>query len=249
MVAGESSSSCHSASTWRANSSGPERLHQDLDARLVDVVAAPVTVIEPQDRLDVGEHVPPRQELANHLADDRRAAHAAAHDHADADLALRVLHHVKADVVQERGGAIAFGTRERDLEFARQVGELRMERGPLPQDLGEGARVDDLVGRDAGEVIGGDVADAVAAGLDRVHLDFGEVGEDVGHVRQARPVELDVLARGEVAVAAIVLARDVRELAQLGADSSRREWPRAASAHGAGCRARSAAAAGGTRRP
>ena len=52
-------------------------------------------------------------------------------------------------------------------------------------------------------------------GLDRVHLDRRELGEDVGHVLELRPVELDVLARGEVAVAAVVLARDVRELAQL----------------------------------
>ena len=43
----------------------------------------------------------------------------------------------------------------------------------------------------------------------------GELGQDVGHVLQLRPVELHVLARGEVAVAAVVGARDVRELAQL----------------------------------
>ena len=43
----------------------------------------------------------------------------------------------------------------------------------------------------------------------------GELGEDVGHVLELRPVELDVLARAEVAVAAVVRARDVRERAQL----------------------------------
>jgi hypothetical protein len=56
---------------------------------------------------------------------------------------------------------------------------------------------------------------AVARGLDRVHLHRGELGEDVGHVLELRPVELQVLARREMAVAAVVLARDVRELAQL----------------------------------
>ena len=64
-------------------------------------------------------------------------------------------------------------------------------------------------------MVGRDVADAVAAGLDGVHLDAGELGQDVGHVLERRPVELQVLARGEVAVAAVVLARDVRQLAQL----------------------------------
>ena len=49
----------------------------------------------------------------------------------------------------------------------------------------------------------------------RVHLDLGEVGEDVGRLLELDPVELDVLARGEMAVAAVVGARDVGEHAQL----------------------------------
>jgi hypothetical protein len=60
-----------------------------------------------------------------------------------------------------------------------------------------------------------DVADAVAARLDRVHLDLGEFGEDVRHASEVRPVELHVLTRREMAVASVVLARDVRELSQL----------------------------------
>ena len=64
-------------------------------------------------------------------------------------------------------------------------------------------------------MIGGDVADAIAAGLDGVHLDVGQAVEDVGNVAQLGPVELDVLAGGEVAVAAVVLVGDVRKLAQL----------------------------------
>ncbi len=48
-----------------------------------------------------------------------------------------------------------------------------------------------------------------------MHVDAGELGEDVGRVLQRRPVELEVLARGEMAVAAVVLARDFGELAHL----------------------------------
>ena len=48
-----------------------------------------------------------------------------------------------------------------------------------------------------------------------MHLDAGELGQDVGRVLQRRPVVLQVLPRGEMAVAAIVFARDVGELAQL----------------------------------
>jgi len=64
-------------------------------------------------------------------------------------------------------------------------------------------------------VVGGDVAHHVAARLDRVHLHRRELGEDVGDVFELRPVELQVLSRGEVAVAAVVGARHVREFAQL----------------------------------
>jgi hypothetical protein len=52
-------------------------------------------------------------------------------------------------------------------------------------------------------MVGGHVADAVAAGLDRVHPDIGQRVQHVGHVAQLRPVELDVLARREMAVALV----------------------------------------------
>ena len=90
-----------------------------------------------------------------------------------------------------------------------------MQGRPLPQQLGPGPRVGDLVGGDAGIVVAGDVADAVARGLDGVHLDLGQLAQDVGHVLQLGPVELQVLPRGEVAVAAVVLVGDVGELPEL----------------------------------
>src|SRR5260221_4727870 len=74
-------------------------LHQDLDACLVDVVAAAVAVIDPQDRLDVREQVRPRQELADDEPDHRRAAEAAADQHFEADVVLLVLDRMQADIV------------------------------------------------------------------------------------------------------------------------------------------------------
>jgi hypothetical protein len=64
-------------------------------------------------------------------------------------------------------------------------------------------------------VIGGDVADAVAGGLDGVHLHVRQLVEDIGDVGEPGPVELQVLAGGEVTGAAVVGPRDVGELAQL----------------------------------
>ncbi len=104
-----------------------------------------------------------------------------------------------------------------------------------------------LVGRDAGELIGGDVADAVAAGLDRVHLHRGQLGQDVRHAFERRPVELDVLAGAEVAIAAVVLvARSPPACAAGATRAGRRGWQPAASARASGCRGRSAGAADGS---
>src|SRR5258705_14741 len=64
-------------------------------------------------------------------------------------------------------------------------------------------------------MIGGDVANAVAAGLHAVHFHFGKLDQHVGDLRKLRPVQLQILPRGEVAVAAIVFARDGAELPQL----------------------------------
>ena len=88
------------------------------------------------------------------------------------------------------------------------VAHWRMYLAPRP-------RIFELVRRDAGEMIGGHVADAVAAGLDRMHLDRREQRQDVRHLLQLRPVVLDVLPRREVTVVAVVLARDAREHAHL----------------------------------
>ncbi len=190
-------------------------VHQDLDAGLVLVVAAAFEVVDAHDRVHVGEQVGLGQEVADPVADHRRAAEAAADPDAEAQRAGRVLHHLQPDVVRLDDGAVALGARHGDLELARQERIFGMQRRPLPQDLGIGARVGDLVGGRAGEMVGRDVADAVARGLDGVHLDGGELGQDVGAVLQRRPVVLDVLARGEMPVAAVVAARDVGQHAHL----------------------------------
>ena len=48
-----------------------------------------------------------------------------------------------------------------------------------------------------------------------MHLDGGKLGENIGHVLELRPIELNVLARREMPVASIVLAADSRQRAQL----------------------------------
>ena len=155
------------------------------------------------------------QERPDLLPDIGDTAHAAADEDAEAVLAFRPAHDAKADVVEGDGGAVLGGARDGDLEFPRQPAELGMQRRPLPQHLAPGPRILELVVRCRRERVGGDVAHAIAAGLDAMHLDLGERGEDVGDVDELDPVELKILPRGEVAVAAIEAPADHGELAQL----------------------------------
>ena len=48
-----------------------------------------------------------------------------------------------------------------------------------------------------------------------MHFHAREIGEDVRHRFKRGPIELDILPRREMAVAAVVLARDMREHAHL----------------------------------
>ena len=190
-------------------------MHQDLDARLVDVVAPAELVVGAQDRLDVAQHVALVQERLDRLGEERRAAEPAADHHLEAGLAGAVAVQPQRQVVDAQRGAVVARRADRDLELARQEGEFRMQRHMLADDLGPDARILDLVGRDAGPLVGGDVAHAIAAGLHAVHADAGEIGHRVRQFLELDPVVLDVLPRGEMAVAAIVAARDMRQHAQL----------------------------------
>ena len=194
---------------------GAEVVDQDLDARLVDVVAPGGLVVDAQDRLDIAQDIALRQERLDGLADERRAPEPAADDHLEAGLAGAVAVQPQADVVDLDGGAVMAAGRERDLELARQEREFRMHGAVLAQDFRPDAGILDLVGRDAGPLVGGDVAHAIAAGLHAVQAGAAEIGHGVGKLFELDPVELDVLAGGEMAVAAVVAAPDMGEHAQL----------------------------------
>ena len=193
----------------------PQRLDQDLDAGLVNIVAPAVLVVDPQDGFQIGQQIALGQELADDLADHRGTAQPAADQHPEAEFALFVTQQIEADVVNLGRRAVVNGPGDGDLELARQVGKFRVEGGPLADDLAVDARIFDFVRSHAGEVVGGDVADAVTAGLDGVHLDLRQFGQDVGRLFQLRPVVLDVLAGGEMAEALVIATGDVGQRPQL----------------------------------
>ena len=176
--------------------------HLDAGAGAVD--AQPVLAVEDaQDGL--GPHqvgaVVGRDELVQRRRDarhDRRAA-------ADAD--LEALHAValardERDVVDAGQRAVgAAAAVEGGLDLARH----QLRRGVAHEVAHErarvGRRVEQLVGADAGPRVGGHVAHGVAAALAAGEPGLGELADVGGGVAQRDVVDLDVLARRDVALA------------------------------------------------
>ena len=76
-----------------------ELMHQDLDACLVDVVAATVLVVDAHDRFDIAQEIAAVDEWPDGLRNERGATEPAADHHLEAGLALRILVQAQADIV------------------------------------------------------------------------------------------------------------------------------------------------------
>ena len=154
----------------------------DLDARLVNVVPAAEAVEGAQDRACVAQQVRLRHERVHLLSQQRLPAESTTDEEAIADRSVRAAHQMHCHVVGAGGGAIHRGAREAEFELARQPVELRVQRDVLAQQLAVGPRVDVLVDRDACQIVAGDVAGVVTAGLDTVELHLGELPQQVRHL-------------------------------------------------------------------
>gem|GEM_PF-4960793 len=157
----------------------------------------------------------PGQPVADLQAEDRRAPQAAADYHPQEHLAVAGTVKIEADVMHHDRRAVLLGRADGDLELARQEQEFRVDGGPLAQDLRQGARVQVFVAGHPGKGFGGDVAHTVAGSLDGVHLHFGQALQDIRHLGQLDPVELQVLPGGEVAVAAVEVPGDAGQSTHL----------------------------------
>ena len=91
-----------------------------------------------------------------------------------------------------------------------------MIRRPLPDPLRIRPGVGDLIQGSAGKMIGGDVANSVTTGLDSVHIELSQRLQNVRGINQARPIKLDVLPGGEVAIALVPALGNICQPAQLG---------------------------------
>ena len=185
------------------------RLDEDLDPRLMDIVAPTQQIIRPQDGGQIGQQVPPRNRRCDLLGDMRQPALATADEDPECGLTVGTPHDLQAHIMGADSSAVPRGPGHRDLEFARQEGKFGMDRRPLPQDFAPGAGILDLVPCGPGEDVGGDVSYAVARGLDGMHLDLCQLFQNVGKISQGRPVVLNIGPRREMAVALVIDPGDV----------------------------------------
>ena len=191
-------------------------VHQNFDARLVFVVAPSFEIIDAHHRFQIGQQFIQRQEIADHLADHRRAAQTAADRHFETMRArVGMPDHPQADIMRLDDRAVVAGPCHRNLELARQIAEFGMGGRPLADQFAHGTRINPFIGCNTRKMIGCDIADAIAAGLDAMHLDIGQQAENVRHIAQFRPVELDILPRGKMTIAAVITLADQRQLPQL----------------------------------
>src|SRR5262249_23148639 len=105
----------------------PELVHQDLEPRLVLVVAPAIEIVDAQDRLEVAQEIGLGQGLANELGQHGRAALAAADVDLEDEAAAGVPIEVETDVVDSDRRPVVTGGRDRHLELARQKAEFRVE--------------------------------------------------------------------------------------------------------------------------
>ncbi len=200
-----------------AHAVGADRVDHELEPRLHprDAVAQ---VFRPHrgDRAEDLVRVLLGDEDAHVLRDPRHRREAAADVDGEALAAVVGDRPDQRDAV-DLGRVAPVGARgDRILVLPRQVRPVGVAVEEVGGRIDDRRRVEELVGGDALHGAAGDVADGVAAAAGRRLAGGLEVGEDVGELRELEPVELDVLAGRELAVAAAVEVRGLADRAELG---------------------------------
>ena len=190
-------------------------MNKDLDAGLIFVVATAKAVVNTQDGFEIGEQIVLADEVTHSLANERCAAKPPTHNNFKPGFTRIILMHAKADIMHLDRRAVIWRTGHGNFEFARQIGEFRMECRPLTDQFAIRARIFDFIGRCTGILIGRCIPNAVARCLDGVHLDIGKIKQGIGNFVKLRPVILNILARGEMAIALVIFTRNAAKLTQL----------------------------------
>ena len=144
----------------------------------------------------------------------RHGRQAAADEDREAGLAV-AQHADERDAVDLGGVAAVRAGGDRDLVLARQVGVVRVAVEEPRHLVEDGRHVEELVGGDACDRAARHVAHRVAARTDGRQPDLVEPAKDLGQGCELEIVELDRLARRQLARALAVLERELPHCAQL----------------------------------
>lgn len=182
-----------------AEAVGAEVLDEDLEAGLRRLLEAAVGHEHVDERLDRWEGVDAGDEGVEEHGEGGRLAEAASDPQLIAGHAVDDLRH-ESEVVDQGVLSAAGRAAEGDVEPAR---ELAVQLGRASHDgvgdqPGVGQAVEGLVEADAGVLGAHDVAERVPARRPGRQADAGEVGQQERDVSGLDPVELHVLAGGEV---------------------------------------------------
>jgi hypothetical protein len=188
---------------------------QELDPGPGPLVAVAVVAVGGGDG---GHHLGrlgPGDEHPQAVGEPRAGGQAAADQQVEALAAVGVDMADQGQVVDLGLGAAVAAARDRHLVLAGEVGELL---GPghagLDRQQVRGG-VEPLAGVDPGHRAAEQVADGVPAGLEAAQADPVQLVEDGGHVLDHDPVELDVLAVGDVGQVAAVAPGQLADGGQL----------------------------------
>jgi hypothetical protein len=121
-------------------------------------------------------------------------------EHVEPKGTVALLRRPQTDVVDLHSRAVLETSGHGDLPLSRQIGILTVAREVGGDGAGHRERVDDLLGVDAGDRTGAHIAGRVAAGLDGGQAHVPEPLPDPGHIGDADPMELNILACGEIGV-------------------------------------------------
>ncbi len=184
-----------------AESLGPELLDQIAHARL----SAVLTVAELTEDLCDGtgelDRLVGGDKDVDVLGHALSIGEAATGQDVEAHLAGRVPRRPQADVVDLHPGTVLEAAGHADLELARQVRVLAVAGEEVRDRLRDGHRLDDLVGVHPADRAAADVARRVAARLDGRQADVMEALPDARDVLDPQPMQLDVLAGGQIGIA------------------------------------------------
>ena len=110
-------------------------MYQNLDARLVRVVAPPQHVIDAHYRFQIGQKFVFRHKFGELFGNEGRAPLTAADMNLITNLTGFIAHNDNADIVQFDGCAVMRMAGHRNFKLARQIRKFRMEGRPLPDDF------------------------------------------------------------------------------------------------------------------